>query len=245
MPDNFAIRVSNLKKNFVVDENNQSTAKHFFFNIFKHRASRVVFRAIKPMSFTVQKGEILGLVGRNGCGKSTLTRLIAGVYQPTSGTVEINGTTMLMNLGIGMQGELTARENIYVSASILGMSIKQIDSIFQNILHFAELEDFVDRKIKFFSSGMKTRLAFSIALNAQADIIILDEIFAVGDRKFLKKATDAIERQIMNSNKTIILISHSMELIVKYCTRCIYLHNGHIIFDGSTERAVNFYRNIS
>lgn len=238
---NYAIRVKDLKKDFVVDENNQSTAKNFFFNIFKNKSHRVTFHAIKPMSFDIKKGEIVGLIGTNGSGKSTLTRLIAGVYEPTGGVVQISGTTMLMNLGIGMQAELTARENIYVSASILGLTIKQVDALFDDIVTFAELDDFVDRKIKFFSSGMKTRLSFSIALNAQADIILLDEIFAVGDSKFLKKATDAIETTMMNSQKTIILISHSMELIEKYCKTSLLLHNGALVYFGDTKTAIQYY----
>lgn len=239
-----AVRVENLRKNFVVDEDNQSTAKSFFFNLFKPKSRSVVFRAIKPMSFTIYQGDIVGLIGKNGCGKSTITRLLAGVYEKTSGTLYVRGSSMLMNLGIGMQGELTARENIYVSASILGLKIKQVDHLFDKIIHFAELEGFIDRKVKFFSSGMRARLAFSIAMNAQADVIILDEIFAVGDTKFLKKATDAIESTVFNSDKTIILISHSMDLIERYCPRSLVLHEGNLIFDGDTKKAIDIYQHL-
>lgn len=142
------------------------------------------------MSIEIKKGECIGLVGRNGCGKSTLVKLLSGVYPTDSGTIKINGSTMLMNLGVGMSHELTARENIYVSGSVLGLKIKEIDAIFDKIVDFAELKEFMDTKIKFFSSGMVARLAFSIAVNAGADIMFLDEIFAVGDMKFQEKSCE-------------------------------------------------------
>ncbi len=192
------------------------------------------------MNFQIKRGECFGIIGRNGCGKSTLVRLLAGVYPTDTGYVKINGSTMLMNLGVGMSHELTARENIYVSGSVLGLKIKDIDLIFDKIIDFAELKDFVDTKIKFFSSGMLARLGFSIAVNAGADIMFLDEIFAVGDIKFQEKAIKIFEKSWIE-NKTVVLISHNMKVIQDYCQRVAYLKNGNLEFIGDAETAINMY----
>jgi len=192
------------------------------------------------MDFEVKKGECVGLIGRNGSGKSTLTKVLAGVYATDTGYININGSTLLMNLGVGMSHELTARENVYVSASVLGLKIKEIDEIFDKIIDFAELKEFVDTKIKYFSSGMVARLGFSIAVNAGADIMFLDEIFAVGDMKFQEKAVKVFESSWIEG-KTVILVSHSMDTIEKYCQRSAYMKNGKMEFFGETEKAIEMY----
>jgi ABC-type polysaccharide/polyol phosphate transport system ATPase subunit len=196
--------------------------------------------ALKMTSFEINKGECVGLLGRNGCGKSTLVKLLAGVYPTDTGYVKINGSTMLMNLGVGMSHELTARENIYVSGSVLGLKIKEIDAIFDTIIDFAELRDFVDTKIKYFSSGMVARLGFSIAVNAGADIMFLDEIFAVGDMKFQEKAIKVFESSWIEG-KTVVLVSHSMDVIRKYCSRAGFMKNGEMVYFGDTEKAIELY----
>jgi ABC-type polysaccharide/polyol phosphate transport system ATPase subunit len=188
----------------------------------------------------VNKGECVGLIGRNGCGKSTLIRLLAGVYPTDTGYVEINGTTLIMNLGVGMSQELTARENIYVSSSVLGLKIKETDAIFDKIVDFAEIREFIDTKVKFFSSGMMARLGFSIAVNAGAGIMFLDEIFAVGDMKFQEKAIKVFESSWIDG-KTVILVSHSMDVIRKYCTRTAYMKKGELVYFGETQKAVDMY----
>ena len=147
---------------------------------------------------------------------------------------------MLMNLGVGMSHELTARENIYVSGSVLGMKIKEIDAIFDRIVDFAEIREFVDAKIKYFSSGMVARLGFSIAVNAGADIMFLDEIFAVGDMKFQEKAVKVFESSWIDG-KTVVLVSHSMDVIKKYCNRAGYMKSGEMIYFGDTEKAIDMY----
>ena len=167
-------------------------------------------------------------------------KILAGVYPTDSGYIKINGSTLLMNLGVGMSHELTARENIYISASVLGMKIKEIDTIFDEIISFAELKEFVDTKIKYYSSGMVARLSFSIAVNAGADIMFLDEIFAVGDMKFQEKAIKVFESSWIEG-KTVILVSHSMDVIKKYCSRSIYLKKGKIEFLGDTNKAIELY----
>ena len=234
-----AIKARNISKTFQISEDSHNTVKHRLFNLFNPPRSKRV-EAIKMMNFEINKGECVGLIGRNGSGKSTLIRLLAGVYPSDTGYININGTTLLMNLGVGMSHELTARENIYVSASVLGMKIKDVDAIFTQIVSFAELEGFVDTKIKYFSSGMVARLGFSIAVNAGASIMFLDEIFAVGDMKFQEKAVKVFESSWIQG-KTVILVSHSMSVIEKYCSRTAYMKHGELVYFGDTAKAVEMY----
>ena len=239
MNSSIALRALNISKTFHISEDSHNTVKHRLFNLFSPSRKKNV-AAIKPMDFEINRGECVGLIGRNGCGKSTLIRLLAGVYPTDTGTVEINGTTLIMNLGVGMSQELTARENIYVSSSVLGLKIKETDAIFDKIVDFAEIREFVDTKVKFFSSGMMARLGFSIAVNAGAGIMFLDEIFAVGDMKFQEKAIKVFESSWIDG-KTVILVSHSMDVIRKYCTRTAYMRKGELVFFGETQKAVDLY----
>lgn len=239
MDQTIAIKAKNISKTFHISEDSHNTVKHRLFNLFNPPRNKNV-EAIKMMNFEINKGECVGLIGRNGCGKSTLIRLLAGVYPTDTGFIDINGTTLLMNLGVGMSHELTARENIYVSSSVLGMKIKDIDAIFDKIVSFAELEGFIDTKIKYFSSGMVARLGFSIAVNAGASIMFLDEIFAVGDMKFQEKAIKVFESSWIEG-KTVVLVSHSMEVIKKYCGRTAYMKHGALAYFGETNKAVEMY----
>src|SRR5688572_160792 len=239
METTIALAAKNISKTFHISEDSHNTVKHRLFNLFNPpRAKRV--EAIKMISLEINKGECVGLLGRNGCGKSTLVRLLSGVYPSDTGYMKINGSTMLMNLGVGMSHQLTARENIYVSGSVLGLKIKEVDAIFDEIIDFAELKEFVDTKIKFFSSGMIARLGFSIAVKAGADIMFLDEIFAVGDMKFQEKAIRVFESSWIEG-KTVILVSHSMDIIRKYCSRAGFMKNGEMVFFGDTEQAIQMY----
>ena len=234
-----ALVAKNISKTFLITEDNYNTVKQRLFSLFNRPTPKRV-DAVKMMSFEIKKGECFGIIGRNGSGKSTLVKMLAGVYPIDTGYLKIEGSTMLMNLGVGMSHELTARENIYVSGSVLGLKIKQIDALFDKIIVCAELEDFVDTKIKFFSSGMLARLGFSIAVNAGADIMFLDEIFAVGDFKFQEKAIKIFEKSWIEG-KTVILISHSMETIKKYCQRVAYIKHGELIHIGEPEETVEMY----
>jgi len=239
MDNGIALKARNISKTFHISEDSHNTVKHRLFNLFSPSRRKSV-PAIKLMNFEINKGECVGLIGRNGCGKSTLIRLLAGVYPTDTGYVEINGTTLIMNLGVGMSQELTARENIYVSSSVLGLKIKETDAIFDKIVDFAEIREFIDTKVKFFSSGMMARLGFSIAVNAGAGIMFLDEIFAVGDMKFQEKAIKVFESSWIEG-KTVILVSHSMDVIRKYCTRTAYMKKGELVFFGETQQAVDMY----
>ena len=239
MENEIAILAKDISKTFHISEDSHNTVKHRLFNLFNPPRAKKV-EAIKPMDFEIYKGECIGLLGRNGCGKSTLIRLLAGVFPSDTGSINIFGTTLLMNLGVGMSHMLTARENIYISASVLGLKIKDIDAIFDQIVDFAELREFIDTKIKYFSSGMVARLGFSIAVNAGADIMFLDEIFAVGDMRFQEKAIKVFESSWIEG-KTVILVSHSMDTVLKYCNRTGFMKNGSLVYFGDTDKAVQMY----
>src|SRR6266487_188886 len=239
MENGIAISAKNISKTFHISEDSHNTVKHRLFNLFNPPKRKDVL-ALKRTSLEIRRGECIGLIGRNGCGKTTLTKVLAGVYPTDTGYIKISGSTMLMNLGVGMNHELTARENVYVSGSVLGLRIKEVDELFDTIIDFAEVRDFVDTKIKFFSSGMMARLAFSIAVNAGADIMFLDEIFSVGDMKFQEKAIKVFESSWIEG-KTVVLVSHGMETIRKYCNRAAFMKNGSIEFFGETEKAIELY----
>src|SRR5215467_3370950 len=239
MENEIAISAKNISKTFHISEDSHNTVKHRLFNLFNPPKRKDV-PALKITSLEIKKGECIGLIGRNGCGKTTLTKVLAGVYPTDTGYIKINGSTMLMNLGVGMSQELTARENIYVSGSVLGLKIKEVDKLFDEIVDFAEIRNFVDTKVKFFSSGMMARLAFSIAVNAGADIMFLDEIFSVGDMKFQEKAIKIFESSWIEG-KTVVLVSHGMQVIRRYCNRSAFMKNGNIEFFGDTEKAIELY----
>lgn len=239
MENKIAIHAKNISKTFHISEDSHNTVKHRLFNLFNPPRRKDV-AAVKRLSLEIKRGECIGLLGRNGSGKSTLVKVLAGVYPTDTGYIKISGTTMLMNLGVGMSHELTARENIYVSGSVLGLKIKEVDKLFDQIVEFAELREFIDTKVKYFSSGMMARLAFSIAVNAGADIMFLDEIFAVGDMIFQEKAIKVFESSWIEG-KTVVLVSHSMETIKSYCSRAAYMKAGELIYFGDTEKAIEMY----
>ena len=236
-----AISTKNLNKNFYVTEDATNTIKESLFNIFK-RKSVVKFEALKNINIDIYEGDRVAFIGSNGSGKTTLSKVLSGIYEPSNGEIKIEGTTMFLSLGIGMNDELTARENIYISASILGLKIKEIDLLFDNIVEFSELGDFINRKVKFFSSGMKARLYYSIAVYAKADVIFLDEIFAVGDFSFAKKSERILEETLLK-NRTIVIVSHSFETIRKYAHKVGYLKKGEMVFWGDVETGINMYLN--
>ncbi len=237
--EEIAVEVFKLHKTFNIRDDNYNTIKQRFFHLFNPSPIREI-HALKNIDFSIGKGECIGLIGGNGSGKSTLIKCMANVYQPTQGFVKLKGTMMLLNLGIGMSHELTARENIYISGSALGLKISAIDKIFDQIIAFAEIEEFVNTKIKYYSTGMIQRLAFSIASHAGAEIMFLDEVFAVGDQKFFEKAVRVIEKSWLEGRTTVI-VSHNMALIEKYCKRVAYLKKGDLIYFGDAKTAIDMY----
>ena len=199
--------------------------------------------SLSDINLTIEKGEILGIIGHNGAGKSTLLNIIMGNIKPDpGGEVNINGSVMRLSLGIGVDNNLTARENIYVNGSMLGLTFKEIHIVFHDIINFAELYNFVDIPVKFYSRGMRNRLLFAIALQAKADIFLLDEFFGgVGDEKFKQKSDKLFIDNIL-TNRTILLVSHSLSLIEMHCHRCVWLEKGRVRSIGKTADIIEAYR---
>lgn len=240
MSKNIAIKVDNIHKSFKIPHEKHSSLKGTVLNLFSNKGF-TTYDAANGISFEVKQGEFLGIIGRNGCGKSTMLKMLAGIYQPDSGSIKVSGTlSPFLELGVGFNPELSARDNIYLNGSILGMSRKQIDQIFDKIVSFAELEEFIDMKLKNFSSGMQVRLAFSVAINAHADILLIDEVLAVGDVNFQKKCFEVF-RDFKRQGKTVVFVSHDMGSIRNFCDRVLVFSEGNKIFDGDKESAIDKY----
>jgi lipopolysaccharide transport system ATP-binding protein len=243
-PDNNnAIEVDNLSKQFRIPHERKITVyQHLAGLISGGSYSYEVFNALQDISFTVKHGETFGVIGPNGSGKSTLLKILAGVLYPDSGTVQINGKIApFLELGVGFQSDLTAKENIYLYGAIMGLTKKEIASKYEEILDFAELKRFESMKLKNFSSGMYVRLAFSTAIQTDPDILLVDEVLAVGDESFQRKCSKKID-EIRDGGKTIILVSHSMGTVQELCSRCILIHGGSIITSGETKTVIHRYQ---
>lgn len=235
-----AVQISNLTKQFIVPHEVRDTLKENVLNFLK-RKTYERFNAVNGVSFEIQRGEFVGIIGKNGSGKSTLLKMMAGIYGANTGKVQTQGRIIpFLELGIGFQPELTARENIFINGTLLGMTRKQIIQKFDQIVSFAEVENFLDLKIKNYSSGMRARLAFAIAKEADGDIYLCDEVLAVGDESFQQKCINVF-KEWHRQGKTIVLVSHNSELIKQLCTRVIMLENGNLVEDGPTLRTVDTY----
>lgn len=201
------------------------------------------FEAVRGISFQVEKGEILGIIGKNGSGKSTLLRAIAGVFCPNVGTIDLKGNTVsLLSLGVGFKDTLTGRRNIYLSGMLLGFSEKQIREKEKEIVEFAELGEFIDRPVKTYSSGMYSKLAFSITCNLETDIILVDEVLSVGDEGFQKKSLAKMESLIQDKDRTVIIVSHSIETLEELCDRVMWINEGEIVEIGEPGKVLGEYR---
>ena len=200
------------------------------------------FWALNGIDLEIKKGEALGIIGMNGAGKSTLLKILSRVTAPTEGEVEINGrVSSMLEVGTGFHGELTGRENIYLNGAILGMTKKEVDSKMEEIIEFSECRQFIDTPVKRYSSGMYVKLAFSVAAHLDADIMIMDEVLAVGDMKFQEKCLGKMGDAAGKEGKTVLYVSHNMNTIRQLCTRCVVLDHGRIIFDGDVESAIDVY----
>lgn len=215
MKADIAISVQNVSKIFKIPKDRQDGLKGTLLNALRGRSGYEKFYALKDMSFDVHMGEFVGIVGRNGSGKSTLLKIIAGILVPNSGSIKVRGRiASFLELGLGFQGELTGRENVYLYGAVLGLSKKQINDKYQDIITFSELEKFMNMKLKNYSSGMQARLAFSIAIEAEADILLIDEVLAVGDAEFQKKCLDYFKQ--IRGKKTILFVSHNAKIVKKF-----------------------------
>ncbi|MCB9822494.1 ATP-binding cassette domain-containing protein [Candidatus Nomurabacteria bacterium] len=234
------ISVENVTKTFILPTEKKGSLKQHLISFGGGRKTKK-FTALNNISFEIKQGEFFGIVGRNGSGKSTLLKMLAGIYQPTKGKIKINGKlTPFIELGIGFNPELTGKENIFLNGAILGLTEKQVIDLYDEIVDFAELKKFMDLKLKNYSSGMQVRLAFSIAIRAQTDILLLDEVLAVGDENFQQKCFRYFD-QLKKSGRTVILVTHDMSTVKKYCTRAILIDSSKLLLNGKPEMIANEY----
>ena len=219
--------------------NNVSVRKTFL----KTKTRNEVFEAVKHISFEVEEGGILGIIGRNGSGKSTLLRSIAGVFSPNSGVIDLKGHSVsLMALGVGFKDTLTGRENIVLSGMLLGFSEKEIEEKTQDIIDFAEIGEFIDRPVRTYSSGMHSKLAFAITAMLETDIMLVDEVLSVGDEKFRKKSLSKMKELITDKNRTVLIVSHSIETLNELCDRVMWIHDGEMKEIGEPVEVLSHYK---
>jgi ABC-2 type transport system ATP-binding protein len=236
-----AIRIHKVSKLFKLPHEKNTSIKSMIINFYRSQKGYEMQKAVDDVSLEIKKGEFFGIIGRNGSGKSTLLKLLAGIYVPTHGDVEINGTlTPFIELGVGFNQELTGRENVYLNGALLGFSRKEMEEMYQDVVDFAEIERFMDQKLKNYSSGMQVRLAFSIAIRAKSDILLIDEVLAVGDLAFQEKCYRFFD-QIKNSNRTVVFISHDSSAVQRFCDRVAIVDGGKMIDVGEPKKMVLKY----
>lgn len=235
---NIAIEVKNLTISY-------KTLKHMSLRQMIKRDksnSEKDFVAVNDVSFTVEEGEIVGIVGKNGSGKSTMLRSIAGIFSPNKGSIDIKGHTVsLLSIGVGFEKNLSGRENIYLSGLLLGFTEKQIDEKVNEIIEFSELGEFIEKPVQTYSSGMYSKLAFSITAILESDIILIDEVLSVGDVKFKKKSFNKMQELIKDDKRTVLIVSHSFETISMLCTKVIWIHEGKLVMAGPTAEVLKKY----
>lgn len=259
MDNDFAIKISGLKKMYKLGQIGGGTLtgdlQSWWAKIHgkedpnsiigtDQRSNGTTFMALNGIDLEVRKGEALGIIGRNGAGKSTLLKILSRVTAPTEGVLDIYGRiTSMLEVGTGFHGEMTGRENVYMNGAILGMSRSEIDAKMEEIIDFSEVREFIDTPVKRYSSGMYVKLAFSVAAHLDSEIMIMDEVLAVGDIAFQQKCLNKMGSAAKTEGKTILYVSHNMNTIRQLCNRCIVLDKGKIIFDGDVEEAITLYMN--
>ncbi len=244
MEDDIAISVIDLHKSFKVPHDKDTSLKAAVINLFKKKKYTEMLAA-DGINFSVKRGEFLGIIGRNGSGKSTMLKMLAGIYQPDSGKIKINGKlSPFLEVGVGFNPELSGRDNVYLSGTILGLTKKEIDGKFDEIVEFAEMAEFIDQKVKNYSSGMQVRLAFSVAIQAHSDILLIDEVLAVGDSNFQAKCNRVFHR-LKKEGRTIVFVTHSMPAVSEYCDRVILLKNGKIFKEGLPKSVITEYEKLN
>jgi ABC-type polysaccharide/polyol phosphate transport system ATPase subunit len=235
------IRFSDVVQRFRVIQERPDTLREAFAHLFRNRISYYKFEALKGVSFSIESGEVVGIVGRNGSGKSTILKIIAGVYRPTAGSVQVNGkVAALIELGAGFHPDLTGRENIVLSGLLLGMTKREIQAREERIVKFAELGEFIDSPVKQYSSGMFMRLGFAVATEIDPEILLVDEILAVGDAGFRQKCLARIH-EIRHRGTTILFVSHDLAMMRKLCGRALLIRDGQLLADGPPDAVIARY----
>ncbi len=242
MEKSIAIKVTHVSKKFKLyyDHANTLKEKILFFS-YKNKSKDGILHVLKDINLTIYKGESVALIGTNGSGKSTLLKLMTKIIYPNKGRIVTHGKlTSLLELGAGFHDDFTGRENIYFNASIFGLTRSEIDSKINEIIEFSELQDFIDNPVRTYSSGMYMRLAFSVAINVDADILLIDEILAVGDQHFQEKCFNKL-RELKKAGKTIVIVTHSMQQVKAFCDRAVWLYKGEVRMDGNTDEVLDEY----
>lgn len=241
MAEDIVIKVENVSKTFKLPHEKNTSIKGAVVNFYKRNKSYEKQEALKDVSFEVKKGEFFGIVGRNGSGKSTLLKLLAGIYTPSKGSITVNGKlTPFIELGVGFNQELSGRENVFLNGALLGFNRKEVNAMYDDIVEFAEIERFMDQKLKNYSSGMQVRLAFSIAIRANTDILLLDEVLAVGDAAFQQKCYDYFGK-VKKEGKTVVFVTHDMQSVSRFCDRAILIDKGIIQLKAEAREVAQQY----
>jgi len=242
MNDEVVITVDNVYKDFILVHEKKGTIKGVFTSMFrKVTVKKETQHALKDISFEIKKGEFFGIVGRNGSGKSTMLKILAGIYQPTKGSISTKGKLVpFIELGVGFNPELSGKDNVYLNGAVLGFSAKEVDDMYDDIVGFAELERFMDQKLKNYSSGMQVRLAFSMATRAKADILLIDEVLAVGDADFQRKCFDYF-KTLKKDKKTVVFVSHDMSAVREYCDRVAFIEDSVLVAVGKANAIASKY----
>jgi ABC-2 type transport system ATP-binding protein len=237
-----SISVKSVSKDFRLPHEKYQSVKSMFTNLLKRRNRTIEMQhALHDISIEIKKGEFFGIVGRNGSGKSTLLKMLAGIYQPSKGSVEVHGKLVpFIELGVGFNPELSGRDNVYLNGALMGFTKKQIDAQYDNIVQFAELERFMDQKLKNYSSGMQVRLAFSLATRAEADILLVDEVLAVGDAAFQRKCFEYF-KDLKARDKTVVFVTHDMSAVREYCDRAVLIENSRLVAEGDPHTIATAY----
>lgn len=242
--EDIVVSFNNVSKSFTLTESYQDELKSYFANLLKYLFSKKEYKKkiiLDDVSFEIKKGEVVGFIGKNGTGKTTLLTMLCQITRPQSGDIKVDGSVApLLGLGSGFHHDLSGYENIYLNGVILGMSIKEIDEKVEDIIDFSGIREYIHEPIKVYSSGMLSRLAFSVAIIRDADIIIIDETLSVGDKEFSKKSFDALQ-EYKKRGKTIILVSHDLGTVESFCNRLIWLNNGKIEMDGIPSDVIKQY----
>ena len=236
------IDVDNVTMDFYTRDEKIDNLKEFIIKLFKGKADRKTVRVLDGVSFQVEKGESIGLIGHNGAGKSTLLKLVAEIIKPTKGKVKVNGTVApLLNLGAGFDFESTGKENIYLNGAILGYSRKEMAKKYERIVEFSELQDYMHIPLKNYSSGMVARLGFAIAIDVEPDILLVDEILSVGDESFRKKCAEKVQ-ELRQKGVTFVIVSHSMQQIKQLCQKAIWIENSKVMAYGEVNEVCDKYQ---